>query len=88
MLNDDDEEEIKETLYWKMKHIPFVGFGTTFAIDQLFLLFSMLAEDDEEVLGKTIEHNIRAVNPIGIVPIVGSELGKDLTEKAVEAFID
>ena len=87
LLNDDDEEEIQEQLYWKMKHIPFVGFGTTFAIDQLYLLISQLIDSDDEELSKNLKHTNRAINPIGGIPLIGKG-ARELTDKAIEAIIE
>ena len=75
-------------MYWHMKHIPAIGFGTTFILDKMLLLFSMLADDDEKVIAKNLSHNIRAINPVGLVPIVGSDVGKFITEEAVKAAFE
>ena len=87
LLNDDDEEEIQEKLYWKMKHIPFVGFGTTFVIDQLYLLISQLIDSDDEELSKNLKHTNRAINPIGGIPLIG-RTAREFTDEAIEAIIE
>ena len=87
-LSGEDEEEIQETMYWQLKHIPFLGFGTSFVTDNLFLLFSMLADEDEEKIAKNLKHNIRGINPLNILPEVGPEVGKAMTDKAIDAFMD
>ena len=87
MLNDEDEEEIQSKLYWNMKHIPFVGFGTTFVLDQLYLLATMLLDNDSEELSKNLKHTNRAINPIGGIPLVGKPT-RELTDKFIETLVE
>ena len=56
-------------MYYKLRHIPFVGFGTTWTLDQLFFLVSMLADEDSKEVAKKGGRALRPLNPFDkIVP--------------------
>ena len=66
---DDDEEEMQEGLYYKLRHLPFVGFGTTWVLDNFFFLFSMMADEDSKEVAKKGGQALRPLNPFDkIVP--------------------
>ena len=74
MLSDDDEEKFQEGLYYKLRHIPFVGFGTTWTLDQLFFLVSMLADEDSKEVAKKGGRAIRPLNPLDKIGIKSEEI--------------
>ena len=61
---DDDEEEIQEGLKQKLRHIPFVGFGTTWTLDTIYWLFSMIADEDEKEQFKKGKRALRPIDPL------------------------
>ena len=74
ILYDDDEETMQEGLYYKLRHIPFVGFGTTWTLDQFFFLVSMLADADSKEVAKWGGRAIRPINPLDKVGIKSEEV--------------
>ena len=66
---DDDEEEMQEGLYYKLRHLPFVGFGTTWVLDNFFFLFAMMADEDSKEVAKKGGQALRPLNPFDkIIP--------------------
>ena len=65
---------MQEGLYYKLRHIPFVGFGTTWTLDQFFFLVSMLADADSKEVAKWGGRAIRPINPLDKVGIKSEEV--------------
>jgi len=71
LMADEDEEDVQNEVYRKIKKIPGFGFGTGVVTDMIYALFSMALDVDED---EKARRAARAINPMLPLPPVTTSI--------------
>jgi hypothetical protein len=71
LMADEDEEDVQNEVYRKLKKIPGFGFGTGVVMDMVYALFSMALDIDEDEKARRVA---RAINPMLPLPPVSTSI--------------
>ena len=85
LMIDEDEERFQNNIYYKLRRIPFLGFGSGVVLDWVFALFSVALDVDDS---EKARRAARAVTPILPVPAPASYVLDPFIREGIENLVD
>ena len=83
-MADEDEEEVQNEVYYKLRRLPFLGFGSGVILDQVFALFSMAMDINENEKARRMA---RAISPMLPLPPPSSYVLDPIARETIQGVI-
>jgi hypothetical protein len=84
LMADEDEEEVQNEVYYKLRRLPFLGFGSGVILDQVFALFSMAMDINENEKARRMA---RAISPMLPLPPPSSYVLDPIARETIQGAI-